>query len=120
MESLNQAWIVVRDSHAAPAAARRGLDDDRILEGVCFLERLLLGIDDAMAAGGYGNSRLAHGFSGVGLVSHRPHLFRPGADECDITTFADFGKMCIFREEAVSRMDRIHIADLAYADDPLD
>ncbi len=43
-----------------------------------------------------------------------------GADELDLATAADFGKMGILGQKTVARMNRLHVADLGDADHPVD
>ena len=119
MEPLNQAVVVVRDAHAAPAAARRRLDDHRIFQPVRLVQRLRFRFDHAVAAGSDRDARLLHGLPRGGFVAHGFHLFRRGADERDVAAAADFGEMGVFSEEPVAGMNRLDIADLRHADDPL-
>ncbi len=42
------------------------------------------------------------------------------ADELDLATAADLGKMGVFREKPVARVNRLGIADLGGADHPID
>ena len=120
VESLNEAGVIVGDTHAASAAARRSLDDNRVFEFAGNDKRLFFGFDHAAGAGGNGNAGLAHGVTGAGFVAHRAHLFRRGPDKGDVAAFADFREVNVLRKEPVSGVNGVDIADLSDGDDAVD
>ena len=115
-----QAGFVVRSAHAAAAAAGDGLDHDREADLLRDLERFLLGLDDAVAAGRDRNARFARrGARGV-LVAHRVHRARRRTDELDLAALADFREVGVLREKSVAGMNRVHVADFGRAHDAVD
>src|SRR5262249_42255770 len=50
----------VDDAHAPPAAARRGLHNQRVTDRLRSSERFLLGLDDSVRTGQNGHTRIAH------------------------------------------------------------
>src|SRR5690606_6782500 len=71
LERLGEIRSRADDAHAAPAAARHGLDDDRIAELLRDLQRLLFALDRAVAAGQYGHARLLHRAARARLVAEQ-------------------------------------------------
>lgn len=106
-----QLFFAIHDLHAASAAARRRLDDDRIAD----LARYRFGFIDILnRAIGAGNKRQAQCACGplrLHLVAHRADMFGLGANPRDIMAFDDFGKLCVFRQKAIAGMDRIGMVD---------
>ena len=105
---------------AAPAAAGRGLEDDRIAHGFGHFQRLFGGLDDSLRSGQDRNARLLHGGAGVLLEAHGFDDGRFGPDESDPAGFADIGETGVFAEEAVAGVDGIDVGNFSGADDRRD
>src|SRR2546427_7652733 len=108
------------DAHAAAAAAGRGLDDHRVPDFFREFERLVLGVDRAVAARQNRDARLLHHAARARLVAHQADYLRVGPDELDVTGFADLGEIRALGEEAVPRMNSVGARDLRGADDRRD
>ena len=104
------------DAHAASAAARGGLDDDRIADLRRFAPRRLDGLERLLDALQDGHARLAHGLACLRLVSHQANRFRGRADEGQPGDLADLGERGVLGQKAVSRMNRVDPGDLGGAD----
>jgi hypothetical protein len=117
---LHQPFEIVgagADLHAAPAAARSGLDDHRIADFLGDLSRFLDIRDRAVRAGHQRQAERPCGALGFHLVAHRADVLGLGADPGDAVGFDDFGKARVFRQEAIARMDCIGLGDLGRRDD---
>ena len=105
------------DLHAAAAAARRRLDQDRVAD----LGRQLLGLAGAdQRAVGAGDQRQAEpgrGALGLDLVAHDADMLGLGPDPDDVVAFDDLGELGVFRQEAVAGMDGVGVDDLGGRDD---
>src|SRR5687768_17012516 len=117
LECLGQLLDVADDAHAAPAAARDGLDDDRQAEVPRDLERLLFAVDRTVAAREDRYAGLAHGAAGPRLVAEQADYVGRRADELDVTGLAHLGEIRALREKPVAGMDRVGAGDLRGADD---
>src|SRR5438046_9129952 len=65
VESGFKAWLIVRNAHPAAAAAAGRFDHHRIAELFCDSHRLILCLNDSIAAGGYWNA----GFTSIRMIS---------------------------------------------------
>jgi hypothetical protein len=92
--------------HAAPAAARRGLDQHRIAESTRFLGEAALILRLAMIAGHGRDAGTRHHRFRIGLVADGADRGRARADEDDPGAAAGFGEIGILRQEPVTWMDR--------------
>ena len=72
LERVRQLRRRSHDAHAAAAAAGRRLDDDRVADLLGDLERLLLALDRAVAAGQDRHAGLLHHAARARLVAHQP------------------------------------------------
>jgi hypothetical protein len=115
-----QLVTFTHDSHAAPAAARRRLDDDRIRhllgERLGFLQaakRRLAAWHHRCA------SLLGHG-ARLGLVTHQPDGLGRWANEDDAARATDLRERLILRQQAVAWMNRFAIGDGRRRDDARD
>ena len=102
----DEAWLIrlsssssARDDlHAAPAAARRGLDQHRIAD----LGGDLLGLGDAVErAGRAGDQRQAElrgGALGLDLVAHDPDMLGLGPDPDQVVALDDLGELGVFAD----------------------
>src|SRR5947208_2001852 len=120
VESGCKAWLIVRSAHSAAAAAAGRFNHHRVPELFCDSHRLILCLNDSIAAGGYRHAGFPRSRTSSVLVTHRLHRTRGGADELDVAAFADFHEMRILSEEPIAGMNRIYIADLRGAHDPID
>ena len=73
VESRLEAGLVMRDAHAAAAAAGSRLDHDRIPDFFRDFDRVLLGLDDSIAAGRDRYAGFARSGASRVLVAHRMH-----------------------------------------------
>ena len=64
-----------------------------------------------------GHAVLFHGGAGFLFFTHQPDDIGRGADELDVAALAHFGEVRVFRQQAISRMDRVHVGDFRSADD---
>ena len=115
-----QGQFVQGHAHAAPAAARRGLDQHRKAELLGQLQGLGLALDQPFAPRHRGHFGLPGHLAGRVLVAQHGHGLRGRADEGDVAIAADFGEMGVLGEKAVARMDRLHVAHFGRADDAID
>ncbi len=115
-----KAWLIMRSAHPAAAAAGGRLDHHRVTKLLCDFHRLILCLNDSIAAGRYRHAGFARSRTSSVLVAHRLHRTRGRADELDIAAFADFHEMRILSEEPIAGMNRVNIADLGRAHDPID
>ena len=110
---------VAHDAHALAAAAVRGLDHQRITDGVGFAmqqrRRLIL----AGVARHHRHARGLHQFLGAGLAAHLAHRRRFRADEDDAGRFHGVGELRVLAEEAVARMDRLRAGGLRHFKDDI-
>ena len=120
MESGFKAWLIMRSAHPAATAAASRLDHHRVAKLLCDLHRIVLCLNDSIAAGRYRHAGFARSRTSSVLVAHRLHRTRGRADELDIAAFADFHEMRVLSEEPIAGMNRINIADLGRAHDPID
>src|SRR5215831_6366095 len=120
MEGGFKARLIVRSAHPAATAATSGLDHHGVAKLFCDFHRLLLCLDDSVAARRYRHAGFTRSRTRSVLVAHRLHRTRGGADELDVAAFADFHEMRVLRKEAVARMNRVNVADLGRAHDPID
>ena len=81
------------DLHAAPAAARGGLDDHRIADLLGDLRRLDGIGDRAVGARHQRQAELAGGALGLDLVAHRADVLGLGADPGDVVRLDDLGEL---------------------------
>ena len=96
------------DTHSASASAGRRLEHDGIS---AFVRESQRGLRVRNRLGISGNRRYSHGLRddlGLDFVAKAVHhmVFRP--DENDARGFTGSGKLCVLREETVSRMNRFY------------
>src|SRR5215813_13781982 len=115
--SVEQVILIVRDAHAAPASARRGLNQHRITDPLGLLDSDLLVFDQAFAARSDRHSRGFHRPFCFRLVAHHSNHFRRRANEGDVAFAADLGEMRIFGKKPVSWMNRVNVEDFGGRED---
>ena len=92
------------DADAAPAAARRRLDDDGVADlGGKFFGRGDVG--DLVEAGHDGHARGFHGAAGLVFIAHAGDDRPVRADELDVALFAQLGKAGVFAQKPVAGVD---------------
>ena len=113
-----QRSLGVHHAHTAPAAAARGLDDDRVADLAGDAD-VLLGVvaQRAAAAGHAGHARGLHRADRFDLVAHHADGLGARADEDEAGAFDAFGEIRVLAEEAVARMDRLGVGHFGGGDD---
>src|SRR5262245_52744509 len=116
LDRVRQLAGRTHDAHTASAAARGRLHDHRVADVLRELERLLLALDRAVAAGQDRDARFLHHAPRPRLVAHQPDDLRIRTDELDVARFADFGEVRALGKESVAGMDRVRAGNLGGAD----
>ena len=104
-------------AHPAPAAAGRGLDEDRIADGIGQGLGLFGGGHRAVRAGHHRHPRLLHQPAGGGLVAHGADDVPGGADEGDAGLRAGVGKLVVLAQKAVAGVDGVAVGGLGHRQD---
>ena len=113
----NSAAAVLDDLHAAPAAARRRLDDDREADALDRLQRLSLGLDGA-GAGQDRHARLRPWpRARTTLSPMRRMTLGLRADPGEAALFHHLGELGVLGQEAVAGVDGVGAGDLGGADE---
>ena len=104
------------DPHSAAASAGDRLDDDRIPQRACQLDRLVLLGDRTVAAGQDGHAGALHRTPRTHLVAHEANDLGARADEGDVARFAHLGQVGTFGQEPIPWVNRVRARDLGGAD----
>jgi hypothetical protein len=104
-------------AHAPAAAARGGLDDQRVADGPGRRQRLALAGHRTVAPGHDRHSGLLHHLARNDLVAHRLDRAGGGTDERDLMVAHDLRETRIFRQKTVARMDRVDTQQFGRAHD---
>src|SRR5260370_418474 len=117
MKQIRQLAFISKHAHT-PATASRGCLHNHGVANItrpflCLIHR----IDDAIGAGKDRDPRLLHCLPRFFLLTHHASDLRRRSDEFNAAGLADFGKIRVFAQQAVARVDGIHIGDLGGADD---
>ena len=113
----HQVLAAAHHAHAPAAAARRRFDDQRIPDAVAFGGGGL-GIEhQAVAPRHDGHSRGGHLAPRLLLFTHQPQHLGRGADKADVRGLANLREIRVFGQEAVARVNRVHVGDFRRADD---
>src|SRR5581483_2202897 len=106
-----------RDLHAAAAAARRRLDEDRVADLGSEPPRLDI-VGELAVRAGHDRDAEADGCAlGLDLVAHDADVFGARADEGDVVGGEDIGEAGVLGQEAVAGMHGGCARDLAGGDD---
>src|SRR3954447_3764747 len=81
MESGCKAGLIMCGAHPAAAPPGGRLDHHRITKLLCDSHRLILGLNDSVAAGRYRHASFARSCTSSVLIAHRLHRSRGRADE---------------------------------------
>ena len=120
METIDQRDFIVRDTHAASATPRHGLDHHGETDLAGDAQRLAFRLDNTVAARRDGHPGLDRLLARHVFVAHQPNGFGGRTDEFDFATGADLGEMGVFGEEAVARVDGVRIGNFGRTDDAVD
>ena len=107
-------------AHAAAAAAHRRLDDHRVAERRGNRLGLVARHDRRVAAGEHRHARFARQLARGHLVSQQVEQLGPRPDESDPRAGAGPGELGVFRQEAVTGMNRVDLLRPGQLDDRLD
>ena len=118
--ALHEAPFVTGDAHPAPSTAGDRLDHDGKADFSRDLDGFFFAVDGSVAAWRNRHSGLAGAFAGGILVAHEANGTGGRTDELDVAARAHLREMRVLREEAVARMNCIHVGDLRGADDAID
>ena len=114
---MGQLLRGAHDSHAAPAAACLGLQENRVAHFPGPRFRLLGGANHAIGAGKNGHLGSLHRLTGFFLLAHQARDLRRRADELDVRGAADLGEVGVLAQQPIAGMDCFHIGDLRGGDD---
>ena len=120
VDGVTQVLGPLDPAHAAPAAARRSLDDDGVADLARECAGLVLRLQRVGAAGKNGDARLLHRAAGLDLVAHQANHVGAGAYELDVARLADFGEVGRLGEEAVAGVYGVNVRYLGGGDDRRD
>ena len=115
LERVRELGCGPHDAHAAPAAAGCRLDDDGVADVLGRLDRLVLGLDRAVAARQDRHAGLLHDAARPRLVAHQANHLRVRTDELDVARLAHFREVHALGQEPVARVDRVGAGDLGGA-----
>src|SRR5262249_1999209 len=119
VESGFKAWLIVRSAHPPPAAPARRLNHHRVPELFCDFHRFILCLNDSIAAGRYRHAGFARSRTSSVLIAHGLHRTGRRPDELDVAAFTDLHEMRVLSEKPIAGMNRVNIADLSRAHDPV-
>ena len=112
-----ELFLTLAHLHPAPAATAGGLDDHGIAHVLGNPPRFVKIRHRAVRTRHQRQAQCARGSLGFDLVAHGADMFGFGADPDDVVRFDDFGKLGVFRQEAVAGVDRIALCNLRRRDD---
>src|SRR5262249_21431284 len=117
LQLARQLLFVLDETDAAPAAAVRRLDEQRVTAAVREPERLVFAGDDAVGTGDDRDAGGPHQLPRRRLVPHLLHDGRRRPDELEAARLAGIGEAGVLREEADAGMDGLRAGDMRGADD---
>src|SRR4051794_8898687 len=106
--------------HPATAAAGDRLDHDRVANALSGSQSVLFVFHHPFGSRWSWHAGFLRQSAAYGLILKRVHRPGTGADKTDVAILAHVGEVRVFREEAVSGMNGIHVRDLGRADDSID
>ena len=106
-DGLGQLVVLVDQTHAAPATAADGLDQQRVAQALAFGHQDLVILVGPQVAGRGGHTGLDHLLLGASLVPHHADGFGRGADEDDARIAAGLGEAGVLGQETVAGVDGI-------------
>ena len=104
---LLQFFLAVATANAATTATGGRLEHHRITDPVRLAQRFLQILEITLGARGHRHAGGDHAAPGFGLVAHACDHLGGGADELDPTLAADACQVGVFRQEAVTGVQRI-------------
>ena len=107
-------------AHSSTATTRDRLDHHRVTDFSCDLCRLFIVCDDAVTSRRDRHTRFASARAGHVFVAHLLNHVGRRPDKFDFATFDHFREMRVLGQKTVAGMNRIDIADLGRAHDPVD
>lgn len=116
---IHQPGFILDRAHTAPAAAPAGLQHQRIANLRRYFLDLRFIVGQRLGSRHHWDPRADRNMPRRHLVTQRAHGSRARTDEDDISFGASFGKIRIFRQEAITGMDRVNLRLLRNRDDPL-
>ncbi|MNX87550.1 hypothetical protein D3C86_1194820 [compost metagenome] len=116
---LFQIGLGLRHLHAATTAARRRLDEDWEADRAGNFERVFR-LHFAIRAGNDGNAEILRRLLGGDLVAHDADMFGGRSDEGDAVCVENIGELGIFRQEAVTGVNRVRTCYFAGRNDLVD
>ena len=116
VEEIGQLLGAADDSHAAPAAARLGLEDHRETDLLGPVLRLFHPGKNAVGAGKNRHFSLLHRLARLLLFAHQTGDLGRRTDKLDVRGAADLGEVGVLAQQPVAGMNRFHIGDLGGRD----
>src|SRR5450830_1697511 len=108
----------MHDAHAATAAAAGGLDDHRVTDFTGDLYHFFWIVwQGAFRTRHARHASADHGLLGLDLVAHHADVFCTRTDEDEAGLLDALGKVGVFRQKAVARMNRLGVGHFGSADD---
>ena len=119
-KTLGQFGAAMSDAHALAAAARGGLDHDRVADLVGDPFGLLVVFDDPEVTRHGRDLGRSRRLLALDLIAHGADRFRVRPDEDDAGVGESLGESLTFGEKAVARMHGLGAGRLAGGDDLVD
>ena len=102
--------LAADEPHAFSSTSLRSLDHDGETDLAAHLTRILDRFEILAGSGNHRDTRIDHLLPGRDLVAHCFDRFGSRADEDDVGFLAAAGKLGIFRQKSISRVDGIRSA----------
>ena len=115
---IDKGRLGVHHPHTSAAAAARRLDDDGVANAFGRSpndDRIVRQL--ALGARYTGHTRFDHGLFGRNFVAHDANGFRRGANELKAAFFNALGKVCVFTQESVARVNGFSIGHFGSRND---
>ena len=109
---IHQGRLGVHHPHATAATAPSGLDDHRVAHSSGDPPNLdWVARQFPLRTGHTGHTGLDHGLLGRDLVTHDANRLRRRPDKLKAAFLNSLGKICVFAQKTVARMDRLGVGD---------